>query len=320
MMGLVALLVFLSLALVGYALTGIWQRQQDAEEAIRKRLYSTPSGTAERTATPLLKDTRLSRIPFLNTLLVRIAPIEGLVRMIRQAGLTNRVGEVLLYIPLLAALGFLGGMLILGNPLISVWGGVLGGALPLLVVRRKRRLRMRLFSEQLSDALDLLRAALQAGHSFVTALYVVADEFPDPIAEELRTVAEEIRIGMPMRDALYRLRSRVDDTNIPILVVGIMVSQDIGGNLAEVLDNVCHTIRERFKILRDVQVMTAQGRLSGSVLTALPILVGLFLYFVNPEYFKPMVETTQGQHMLAYAAFSIVMGHIVIQRLVRIRV
>ena len=86
------------------------------------------------------------------------------------------------------------------------------------------------------------------------------------------------------------------------------------------LDNVGHTIRERFKILRDVQVMTAQGRLSGSVLTALPVGVGVFMYFLNPEYFKPMMETQRGLYMMAYAVFSILMGHIVIQRIVRIRV
>jgi tight adherence protein B len=320
MLFLAAFLVFLSLALAGYAITGVSVKQQEAAESIRRRLYSTPTAAPLRDAPPLLKDQRLSSIPLLNRLLGRIAPVTRLVQMIRQAGLTNRVGEVLLYIPLLAALGVLGGMLITGNPLISAVLAGLGGAIPLLVVQRKRRTRMRKFSEQLPDALDLLRAALQAGHSFVTALYVVADEFPDPIAEELRTVAEEIRLGMPTRDALYRLRNRVDDANVPILVVGIMVAQDIGGNLAEVLDNICHTIRERFKILRDVQVMTAQGRLSGMVLTALPVLVGLFMYFLNPFYFKPMLETQTGNYMIGYALLSLVAGHIVIQRIVRIHV
>jgi len=165
-----------------------------------------------------------------------------------------------------------------------------------------------------------LRAALQAGHSFVTALYVVADEFPDPIAEELRIVAEEMRLGMPTRDALYRLRNRVDDENLPILVVGLMVTQDIGGNLAEVLDNICHTIRERFKLLRDVQVMTAQGRLSGLVLTALPVLVAGLMFFLTPTYFRPMLESSKGLYMIGYALVSIVIGHLIIQRIVRIRV
>ncbi len=98
-----------------------------------------------------------------------------------------------------------------------------------------------------------MRAALQAGHSFVAALSVVADEFPDPIAEEFRTVGEEIRLGLPLREALYQLRERVDDTNVPILIVGILVAQETGGNMAEVLDNIAYTIRERFKLLRDAR-------------------------------------------------------------------
>jgi tight adherence protein B len=320
MLGLAAFLVFLSVALAGYAITNISIRQQEASESVRRRLYNTPTASTERMAPSLLKDQRLSSIPVLNAVLGRIAPVTRLVQMIRQAGLTNRVGEVLLYIPLLACSGLLAGMLLSGNVLIGGVLAVVGGAIPLLVVQRRRRKRMRLFSEQLPDSLDLLRAALQAGHSFVTALYIVADEFPDPIAEELRTVAEGIRLGMPTRDALYRLRNRVDDPNVPILVVGILVAQDVGGNLAEVLDSISHTIRERFKILRDVQVMTAQGRLSGSVLTALPVFVGVLMYFLNPTYFKPMIETQKGLYMIGYALVSILLGHIVIQRIVRIRV
>jgi tight adherence protein B len=192
--------------------------------------------------------------------------------------------------------------------------------IPILTLQRKRTKRMRLFSEQLPDALDLIRAALQAGHSFTTAMYVVADEFPDPISEELRTVAEEVRLGLPLRDALYNLRDRVNDPNMPILIVGVLVAQEVGGNLAEVLDNTSYTIRERFKLLRDVQVMTAQGRLSGRVLTALPILVGLFLYFLNREYFQPMLDNQTGWYMLGYAVISIAIGHVLIQRIVDIRV
>ncbi len=320
MLGLAAFLVFVSVALAGYAVTSISVRQQEASESVRRRLYDSAAVSVERPAAPLLKDQRLSTIPALNALLGRIAPVTRVVRMIRQAGMTNRVGEVLLYIPLLGCFGLLAGLVLSGNILISGLFGLLGGALPLLVVQRWRRKRMQLFGEQLPDSLDLLRAALQAGHSFVTALYVVADEFPDPIAEELRTVAEEIRLGMPTRDALHRLRDRVEDPNVPILVVGILIAQDVGGNLAEVLDNISHTIRERFKLLRDVQVMTAQGRLSGSVLTALPVLVGLFMYFLNPKYFAPMIESQKGWYMMGYALVSIILGHFAIQRIVRIRV
>jgi tight adherence protein B len=197
---------------------------------------------------------------------------------------------------------------------------VLAGSAPILLVMRMRRRRMVLFAEQLPDSLDLIRAALQAGHGFLAAIQVVVEEFPDPIAEELRDVAEEIRLGLTPREALYHLIERVDDPNLPILVVGILVTQEVGGNLAEVLNNVSYTIRERFKLLREIRTMTAQGRLSGGVLTSLPFLVAAGFYLFNPTYFGPMIERTTGHYMIAYALVSIILGHLVIRRIVNMRV
>lgn len=318
MFAIAVLLVFASIVLAGYAIATMVGGRAAAREAIRHRLDAL-TGRASRSGS-IFKDERFSSIAFLDALLGRVSVTAWLVRMIRQAGMRNRVGEMVLYVPLLACVGFLLGTLLVANPLISVALAAGGGAIPIAVVLRKRGRRMRMFSEQLPDALDLVRAALQAGHSFVTALYVVADEFPDPVAEEFRTVAEEMRLGLPMRDALYHLRERTDDTNVPILVIGVLVAQEIGGNMAEVLGNVTYTIRERFKLLRDAQVMTAQGRFSGWVLTALPFGVGLFMYFLNPTYFAPMLESETGLYMMGYALISIVIGHLAIQRIVRIRV
>jgi tight adherence protein B len=165
-----------------------------------------------------------------------------------------------------------------------------------------------------------MRAALQAGHGVVGALSVVADEFPEPAGQEFRRIVDEVRLGLPLRDALYNLIERVDDPNVPILVVGMVVAQTVGGNLAEVMDNISHTIRGRFKLLREVRVLTAQGRLSGAVLSVLPVLVGLLMFTFNRKYFTPMLTTPAGQHLLAYALASLVLGRLMIRRLVRIRV
>jgi tight adherence protein B len=240
--------------------------------------------------------------------------------VIAQAGLNKRVGEVILYIPLLASAAFLLVTLLLGKLMLAVVAAVFAGLLPIMVVLRLRGKRLALFGEQLPDALDLIRAALQAGHGFLSALQVVADEFPDPIAAELKEVAEEIRLGLTVREALQHLVERMDDPNLPILVTGVVITQEVGGNLAEVLDNISHTIRERFKLLREVRVMTAQGRLSGMVLTGLPFLVATCLILFNREYFRPMIEQRAGWWMMGYALCSILFGHIVIQRIVRIKV
>ena len=317
---LLVVLVFVALTLLGYASSGYVVQRQEAKEVLNRRLTSMTGVATTTVATSVVKDRRLSGIAALNSVLARISLVGPLVKMIRQAGLKRRAGEVILYIPLLGSAAFLVTML-LGLPKIfGVIGAVVLGSIPLLVISRMRSRRLALFSEQLPDALDLIRAALQAGHGFVSALQVVAQEFPEPISWEFSEVAEEVRLGLPMRDALYHLMDRVEDPNLPILVVGVLITQEVGGNLAEVLNNTTYTIRERFKLLREVRVMTAQGRLSGLVLTTLPFLVGTVLFVWNPLYFMPMIERPTGHLMLGYALGSLLIGHFVMRRIIQIKV
>jgi tight adherence protein B len=203
---------------------------------------------------------------------------------------------------------------------VGVVAAIIAGAVPLVIVARLRRQRMLRFAEQLPEALDLIRSALQAGHGVPSAISVVADTFPDPIAYEFRYMVEEMRLGLSMREALQHLSERVEDPNLPILTVGILVATDSGGNLAEVVDNIAYTIRERFKLIRETRVLTAQGRLSGMVLTALPFLVGGLMFLWNPTYFNPLIQNRTGHYMIAYGLFSLAFGHWFIQRIVRIKV
>jgi tight adherence protein B len=319
MFGLIALLMFLSLALIGYAIaTSV--RGREAERASLDRRLETMTAATPRERGDVLRDRRLSAISVLNLLLERTGVARRFLGLVRQAGLRKRVGEVLLYIPLLGCIGFLLGMLLTGRFAFGLGGAAIGSWIPVAVLQRLRRKRGARFAEQLPDALDLIRAALQAGHSLVSALNVVASEFPDPMAQEIRDVAEEVRYGLPMRDAFYNLTQRVDDPNLPVLVVGVLVAQEVGGNMAEVLENVGYTIRERFKVLREVQVLTAQGKLSGRVLSGLPFLVGLAMATLNHTYFAPMLHTQAGHYLLLYALGSILFGHVIIRRLVHIQV
>jgi tight adherence protein B len=320
MTAIVALLLFAFCALVGFAVSGWAQEREEAKEVLGRRLTTMTGASIAATSAAVLKDRRLSRIGLLNLLLQRLAIANNLVRVIRQAGLQKRVGEVLLYMLLVAAAAFLLVMLFVGRTNFAVLAAVIGGLLPIVIVLRMRRRRLALFGEQLPDALDLIRAALQAGHGFLSALQVVAEEFPDPIAGELKEVAEEIRLGLTVREALQHLTERIEDPNLPILSTGVVITQEVGGNLAEVLDNISYTIRERFKLLREVRVLTAQGRLSGMVLTGLPFFVAVCLILFNPEYFRPMVESQTGWYMMGYGISSIALGHILIQRIVRIKV
>jgi tight adherence protein B len=321
---IIALVFFCALALAGVAITDLLKRRDEAEETIKTRLGTQTGveiarhGGGKKQA--LVKDLRLSSIEFLNDFLTRVSIVAKLAKLMRQAGMNRRVGEVILYIPLLGSIAFLAGLLVLGSAAAAVPLGVLGSLFPIIIVSKLRAKRIKAFSEQLPDALDLVRAALQAGHSLISAFKIVADEFPDPIAAEFDTVAEEMKLGLPIREALQGLQDRVEDPNVPVLVVGVLVVQESGGNLAEVLDNVAHTVRERFKLLRDTEVMTAQGKLSGGMLTCLPIIVAGLLFSISPEYFDAMLEKETGHYLIGYAIFSIIVGHLMIQRIVRIKV
>jgi tight adherence protein B len=255
-----------------------------------------------------------------NRLLTQLSLVGPLGRLVTRAGLKKRVGEVLLYMPLIGGVVFLVVMTVTGKAAAGVMAGLAGALLPVLLVKRMARKRVATFADQLPDALDLVRAALQAGHGLMPAMSVVADEYPDPVAQEFRDVVEEVRLGRPLREALDNLAERVGNDDVRLLEVGILTAQDVGGNLAEVLDKVSYTIRERFKLLREVQVMTAQGRMSGGVLTAMPFFAAAGLTLFSPGYFTPMLTTKSGHMMIAYALVSVLMGHMMIRRIVKLDV
>jgi tight adherence protein B len=316
MVALGALLVFLAFALAGHAIAAWLGHREAARRQVAQRLDVMAGKGRVQLSGSLLRDQRLSRIGLLNALLGRTPLVLSIARTIRQAGLKRRAGEVLLYIPLLASTALLINQLAGGPLMAGVIVGLAAGSLPLIIVARIRRKRTQRFSEQLPEALDLIRSGLQAGHGLPGALAVAADTFPDPLSHELRYAIEEMRVGLSLREALCHLADRVPDPNLPILTVGILVAHDSGGNLAEVVGNLAHTIRERFKLHREVKVLTAQGRLSGMILTVLPFLVGATMYFLNPIYFAPMIAAPAGHWMLAYALVSVLLGHLLIRRLV----
>ena len=319
MAALLAALCFVVLVMLGYAFA-MWVQQRIAkQQELITRLRSMAGITGGQETVSLLKDQRLSGIPIFDALLSK-TPIAPLIRTIQQAGLRRRAGEVLLYIPLLASIGYLFCTLLHFSMVVRLLIAVVLGMLPILIVSRMRTKRLQLFCEQLPDSLDLVRSALQAGHGLMAALQVVADTFPDPVSTEFRWVVDEVRLGLPFRNALYNMSTRVGDPNLPILIVGVLTAQDVGGNLAEVIDNITHTIRERARLQRDIQVLTAQGRLSGLVLTSLPFVVGTFMYFYNPSYFAPMIERPVGHYLLLYGLLSLLIGHLLVRRIVRIEV
>ena len=179
---------------------------------------------------------------------------------------------------------------------------------------------MAAFEEHLPEAIELLGRSLRAGHAFPTGLQIAADESPEPISSELRQVFEENKFGLPLKDSLEALIDRVDLVDVRIFVTAVLVQREVGGNLGEILDGISHTIRERFRIRRKLRTYTAQGRLTSYILGALPILVALGIYGLNPEYMVVMFQEPTGRLALATAAFMQITGYLWIRRIIDIEI
>jgi len=202
----------------------------------------------------------------------------------------------------------------------ALLAAVIGGAIPYAVVRRRRARRLYAFEEQLPDAIDLLGRAIRAGHPLSAGMKMVADETREPVSGEFRRTHEENRFGLPFEDALLAMADRVSLIDVRILTTAILIQREVGGNLAEVLDNLANIIRVRFTIRRQLRVYTAQGRFSGYVLGALPIVVGLAIYSLNPPYVRLLFTDPLGKLLVLTAVIFQIAGFLWIRKIVNIEI
>jgi len=187
-------------------------------------------------------------------------------------------------------------------------------------VRRMAGLRLRRFEEELPEAIELLTRAIRAGHPLASGMRMVAQEGPPVVAEEFRQTFDEQRFGLPFNDALLGLVDRVNLIDVRIFAIAVLVQREVGGNLAEILDNLAATIRGRFYLRRQLRVYTAQGRLSGYALAALPVVVGAATFALAPDYFSLLFTTGLGQLMVASALFLQVIGVLWIRQIIDIEI
>jgi len=316
---LVSVLVFGAVAAAVVAITV--RKQEQAADSLRSRVGAEKAGQRSRPEAPgIERDTRMSSVPFLDRLLQSMSFARKLEMLLYQAGATMRVGMFLLLVAAIAMVTYLVGYIVLGHLLPAFLCMGLGALVLPLIIWHKRNVRMAAFAEEFPDALDLLVSALRAGISFSSALQIVAEESPEPIRSEFAIVVEEQSLGVEMREALGNLASRVDSVDIKFFVTAIVLQRDTGGNLTEVLDNTSRLIRDRFRILGDIKTFTAQGRLTGAILTCLPMAMAIFMIASAPEYFFKMWEKPEGRTILGVAAFMQLLGALAIRKIVDIKV
>ncbi len=198
--------------------------------------------------------------------------------------------------------------------------GLAFGTLPLLWLLYRRKKRFQKFAAQLSDALELIARALRAGHSLAAGFHLVCQESSDPIAKEFGQVFEEQNLGIPFEEALENLTERIPNLDLKFFATAIILQRQTGGDLAEILDKIGRLIRERFQIRGQVQALTGEGRLSGVVLLALPPLLFVTVYRMNPEYLMLLFTDELGKKMLIGGIVMQVIGALVIRKIVNIRV
>jgi tight adherence protein B len=207
-----------------------------------------------------------------------------------------------------------------GVLVLSVGVGAAGLFFPLIFVRQKRARRFGKFEQGMPEAVDLMVSALRSGHSLASALGLVGHESPDPIGMEFRVCFEEQNYGLELRTALEHLTSRVPLQDLKIIVAAILIQKESGGNLAEVLDKTSQVIRERFRLKREIQTYTAQGRLTGWILTILPLVLGCALYLISPDNMSLLWKRELGIKLLYGAGSMIILGGLAIRKIVNIDV
>jgi tight adherence protein B len=317
--GLIFFGVFAVVALVLMASGGSAREAKRVQASLESALATETQQTLEQII-DLRKSEQVSTIPWLNEKLLKFELTPYLHKLLQQANLPWTAGRLLAmsaaafalpaYLVYLRTDAWLGAVLI----------GLAAGCAPLGYVRFQRGRRFHKFEQTFPEAIDLMVSGLRAGHSLIAAMGLVARECPDPVGSEFKVCFEEQNYGLDLKIALDNLMDRMPLQDLRIVCIAIMIQKESGGNLAELLEKTSHTIRERFRLKRQVLVHTSQGRLTGLILTFLPLVLGVIMYLVNPALMSVLWTRELGIRLLWMAGGMVVLGGFVIRRIVNMEV
>jgi len=315
----IAVFALVLLAVVGgYFL--LWAGRSGKAEVKKRISLLELRNLRDSDAPEFLKNEVLSEVPLLNRLLSRVNIATRIDRRLRQADMKIPVGTFLLLSLVLFFVSIVAGRILRWPTIVSVVVGIALLTVPNIIVDIKRRRRLKRFMNHFPEALEMFARSLRAGHSFTGAIQLVAQEMPDPIGYEFSKVFEEQNLGIPLRQALIGMTDRVDILDVKFFITAILIQRETGGNLAEIIDKIAHVIRERFRIQGQLKVFTAQARISGFILSLLPIGVAVLIGILNPEYLKPLWFERTGRTMIAVAVTLQILGMLAIRKIIRIKI
>jgi len=313
--------IFFIILISAFAVVAFFTEPSKADKLIHSRLASLDrktlsSGTDEP---DIVKEVTFSTIPGFDKFLRNNRAAVGLHLLIEQCDLQWTVGRIVFSMLVLICLGAVLGNWWIAPGLLGWAPGLALGAIPYLFLLQKRKRRLRRFSELLPEAIDLMSRGLRAGQALSASVETIAQESDEPLRSEFRRAADEQSFGLPFREAMINLSRRVPVTDLQFLVTAILVQKETGGNLAQILDKASHVIRERVRVAGQMRIRTAQGRLTGWILCALPFVIFIALNFLNPGYGKALFQDPLGEKLVGYAAVMMVIGMLVIRKIVNIK-
>jgi len=313
MAGLIALMIAIAIVSIFMGIYLYAQQAQEVEERFEKTMAMAQpiprKGKVKRRWKDKL-DAWLSRANFANRTRDKLI----------RANVKLTVAEFMTLRLVLMVVAFLAGWAISRQVLGGILLGILASILPGWYLRRQQEKRLQTFQDQLPDVLNLLVSSLRAGHGLLQAITLVTQEMPDPTREEFARVRREVNLGFPMSEALAHLVERVKSDDLELVVTAINIQHEVGGNLAEILDTISETIRDRVRLLGEIRVMTSQQRLTGTVLTGLPFLLGTILTLLNPDYMMSMFQPGWPMLIPVGTVIMMIMGYLLMQRMLRLDV
>jgi tight adherence protein B len=315
----IAAFVAVTLFAVSAALVWEWWREQQRRRNVVGQLRDLVDNPLDPASTQILREEG-DQAAWIEALSARLPTLRTVDRMLQQAGMTWTLQTFVLL-----TLGFGVGLGLSGIMLTRSFTGalviaVIGALLPYMFVRFRRNKRLGAFEERLPEAIELIGRALRAGHPLSSGFKMAADDSSEPIAGELRRVFEEQRFGLPVPDSLLNLADRMGLMDVRILVTAILIQREVGGNLAEILDNLAKVVRERFTIRRQLRVFTAQGRMTGYLLAVLPLALFSILWSMNADYMRILFTDPMGKLVVIIGIIMQIVGYFWIRRVVDIEI
>jgi tight adherence protein B len=298
-------------------LTGSSKTQKVIDKRILAILLSGSQGGAmDEHVQQLLKPDPINRFAWLNVVLQKYHVSRILKTRIIQADIKTTPAILLVTSVGLALVGFVAVSLFLNIIALQLGIAALLGYLPIGFLSFKRSKRIKNFNAALPDAIDMMGRALRAGHSMAASINIVAEQSAEPVRSEFGEVFKQQNFGLPLRDAMQQMLDRVPSQDLRVLVTGMLVQKETGGNLAEILDRIANTIRERLKIHGEIKTHTAQGRMTGWILCALPIVMLIAINLINPGYSDMLFNTPVGQMLSYVGLFLLITGGVIIRQII----